>query len=138
MPISLRKVGFEYGDCNTEKISGEIKWFEIQYTQIYGVQKVAFEDEARTWSFGYEIEGQAKVTKRYQFGDDKKWIGIRGVESVDGIEKLGIITFDPTCKPLNGELQVVPEKDSERNKDEQTDKDSEDKDKSTEPDDQND
>ena len=33
-PISLRKVGFEYGNCKTEKITGNIKWYEIQYTQI--------------------------------------------------------------------------------------------------------
>ncbi len=64
------------------------------------MQKVSFEDEARTWSFGYEIDGQAKVTKRYEFGPDKRWVGLHGVESVDGIEKLGIITFDPTCQPL--------------------------------------
>lgn len=112
MPISLQKVGFEYGSCTKETITGKISWFEIQYTQIQGVQKVAFEDEARTWSFGYEIEGQAKVTKRYEFGDDKQWIGIHGVESSRGIEKLGIITFDPTCQPLNGELQKDPEEES--------------------------
>ena len=33
----LDAVGFEYGDCKEEKIDGEIKWFEIQYTQVNGV-----------------------------------------------------------------------------------------------------
>jgi len=34
------------------------------------------------------------------------------VESSRGIEKLGIITFDPTCQPLNGELQKDPVEES--------------------------
>ena len=70
------------------------------------MQKVSFADEARVWSFGYEIEGQAKVTKRYEFGPKLRWVGIHGIESNTGIEKLGIITMDPTCVPLGGVLQI--------------------------------
>ena len=29
MIIDLDKIGFEYGDCEDESITGEIKWFEI-------------------------------------------------------------------------------------------------------------
>lgn len=73
------------------------------------MQKFTFADEATTWSFGYEIEGQAKVTKLYEFSDTLKWIGIHGLESPAGIEKIGIITMDPTCTPLNGVLQPKPD-----------------------------
>ena len=103
---SLLKIGFEYGDCVQENVSGPISWFEIQYTQVNGVQKVSFKDAEKVWEFGYEIEGQAKVTKKFEFGPTKRWIGVHGVESTTGIEKLGIITMDPTCKPVDGELLI--------------------------------
>ena len=57
MVLDLRKIGFEYGDCQKIGVSGEIKWFELQYTQINGVQKVSFEDQRNLFEFGYEIEG---------------------------------------------------------------------------------
>lgn len=103
--MKLDKIGYEYGACSTEQIDGQIKWFEIQYTGFNGVQKIAFEDQSQVWSFGYEIEGQAKVTKRYEFGEDKRWIGLHGVESADGIEKIGIITMNPTCAPIGGVIK---------------------------------
>ena len=58
------------------------------------------------WSFGYEIDGQAKGTERYEFGEASKWIGIHGKENSNGILALGIITMDPTCTPIDGELQI--------------------------------
>ena len=66
------------------------------------MQKFSFQDEAQTWTFGYEINGQAKVTKRYEFTDSSRWIGVHGVESTEGIEKIGIITMHPTCAPIGG------------------------------------
>ena len=59
------------------------------------------------WSFGYEIDGQAKGTERYEFGEASKWIGIHGKENSNGILALGIITMDPTCTPIDGELQIA-------------------------------
>lgn len=106
---SLDKIGFEYGDCRLEEVTGEVRWLELQYTQIRGVQKFSFEDEARTWSFGYEIEGQAKVKKLFEFSDTNRWVGVHGVESSSGIEKIGVITMDPTCTPLDGVLQPIKE-----------------------------
>ena len=81
-----------------------MSWLELQYTQIGGVQKFSFADEAQTWSFGYEIEGQAKVTKLYEFNETSKWVGVHGIESSSGIERIGIITMDPTCTPIDGVL----------------------------------
>ena len=46
MSFELDKIGFEYGDCKKLTVTGEIAWFEIQYTQVNGVQKVSFQDEA--------------------------------------------------------------------------------------------
>lgn len=68
---------------------------------------VKFADEAQSFSFGFEIDGQAKVTKRYEFGDDKRWIGLHGVESSTGIVKLGIITMNPLCAPIGGEVKII-------------------------------
>ena len=62
----------------------------------------------RTWSFGYQIDGQIKATERYEFDDQTKWIGIHGKEDANGIVQLGIITMKPDCTPLNGELQIEP------------------------------
>ena len=39
---AMQKLGFEYGDCKKLTVTGEIAWFEIQYTQVNGVQKVSF------------------------------------------------------------------------------------------------
>ena len=103
--LSLGKLGFEYGDCQTQQVIGDVEWLEIQYTQINGVQKVSFSDQVNEWSFGYEIAGQAKVIERQEFNDTKKWVGLHGVESAEGIERLGIITMDPTCVPLNGTIK---------------------------------
>jgi len=47
---------------------------------------VSFADEARTWSFGFEIEGQAKVTERFVFNQKRRWIGLHGIQSASGIE----------------------------------------------------
>ena len=46
MSFDLDKIGFEYGDCKKLTIAGEISWFEIQYTQVKGVQMIKFADEA--------------------------------------------------------------------------------------------
>ena len=56
------------------------------------------------------------MTKRYEFGEDKRWIGLHGVESAEGIEKLGIITMNPLCKPIGGEVQEIdkPEEPDEK------------------------
>jgi hypothetical protein len=32
LPYKLDKIGFEYGECKQETVSGEIKWVELQYT----------------------------------------------------------------------------------------------------------
>ena len=56
-PIKLNKVGFEYGDCQEEQVTGEIYWYEIQYTRAFGVQKVSFEDDDRVWELGFERDG---------------------------------------------------------------------------------
>lgn len=45
------------------------------------------------------------MTKRYEFGEEKRWIGLHGVESADGIEKIGIITMNPTCAPIGGVIE---------------------------------
>ena len=67
------------------------------------MQKVSFGDgDGKVWAFGYEISGQAKATKRYEFSATEVWIGLHGIESANGIERLGIITMDSTCQPLNG------------------------------------
>ena len=102
--LSLDKIGFEYGNCQTYQISDDIQYLEIEYTQIYGVQKITFGTSEQTYSFGYEIDGQAKGTDRYEFGETSRWVGLHGVESPDGVEQIGIITMDPTCTPLGGEF----------------------------------
>ena len=33
-PIDLKKVGFEYGACEENQITGEVHWLEIEYTQV--------------------------------------------------------------------------------------------------------
>ena len=104
----LDAVGFEYGDCKEVAIDGEVKYFEIQYTQVNGVQHIEFADNSRVYEFGYIIPGQAKVTKRYEFGPTKQWVGIHGTEHNSGIVKLGIITMDPTCTPINGVKKPDP------------------------------
>ena len=109
LPINLDKIGFEYGDCERIEVEGDIKWFELEYTQINGLQFIAFEDASTTYEFGYKIDGQAKVTKRYEFDDKKQWIGLHGTESKTGIEKLGVITMDPSCKPIGGKEIIVPD-----------------------------
>ena len=109
MSYPLGKIGYDYGRCKTETIVGDIKWFAIEYTQIYGVQKVSFEDEAQTWTFGFEIEGQAKRVQRTEFGPDKVWAGVHGIESNDGIIKLGIITMNPQCIPEGWEKGIQGE-----------------------------
>ena len=112
--MTLTKLGYEFGNCKEERIRGDINWYEIQYTEANGVQKVTFADDARVWTFGYEIDGQNKITKRYEFGPDKRWVGIHGVESANGIEKLGIITMNPTCVPIGGTLLIKdPSKETE-------------------------
>lgn len=100
MEIDLRKIGFEYGRCKREGIVGDISWFELEYTQVNGVQRIRFEDQAQTFDLGFSILGQAKVVKRFEFDASKRWVGIHGLESDTGIEKIGIITMDPTCKPI--------------------------------------
>ena len=109
LPINLDKIGFEYGDCERIEVDGDIKWFELEYTQINGLQFIAFEDASTTYEFGYKIDGQAKVTKRYEFDDKKQWIGLHGTESKTGIEKLGVITMDPSCKPIGGKEIIDPD-----------------------------
>ena len=106
---AMQKVGFEYGDCLQERVEEPITWLWIEYTQIQGVQKVSFGNSLRSWEFGYEIFGQANITKRFEFDETNVWIGLHGIESADGIERLGIITMDSTCQPLNGQLQPEPE-----------------------------
>ena len=113
MTIDLSKIGFEYGRCKRETITGDISWFELEYTQVNGVQRIRFQDELRTYDLGYVIEGQAKVTKRYEFDDTKRWVGIHGLESAEGIEKLGIITLDSTCMPIGGQLLIESEEEEE-------------------------
>ena len=49
------------------------------------------------------------MTKVFNFGEDKRWIGLHGVESAEGIETLGIITMNPTCAPIGGEIQEPEE-----------------------------
>ena len=55
--IPLGKIGFEYGDCQKQSIAGEIKWLEIQFTQIDGVQLIQFADAEKTWKLGKETSG---------------------------------------------------------------------------------
>ena len=98
----LDKLGFEYGDCETYSVTGFISSLEIQYTQTLGLQLFSFTDEAQTFIFGYQIDGQAYATKRYEFDANTVWVGLHGVESNDGIEKIGIITMDPECVPIDG------------------------------------
>ena len=48
------------------------------------------------------------MTKRYEFGPTKQWVGIHGIEHNNGIVKLGIITMDPTCTPIGGVKKPDP------------------------------
>lgn len=81
-------------------MTGNIEYLELHLTDQGKVQRLSFKDESQTWWIGGPTE-QATIV-RYDFTDTKKWIGLHGAESLDGIEQLGIITMDPTCTPQNG------------------------------------